>query len=403
MDLGLDRVAAVWQRLGGERPAPVVLTVGGTNGKGSCVALLEAILRAAGYRVGCYTSPHLVRYVERVRIAGEAVAEDVLLEALQRVAAVRADTPLTYFEYGTLAALLCFRREPLDVVVLEVGLGGRLDAVNIIDADAALVAAVGLDHQDWLGPDRESIAFEKAGIYRAGRPAICADPEPPASLVAHADRLGADLRVPGRDFGFRAGDGTWEWHGRAEVRRALPLPALRGRHQLRNAAGVLAMLEAVVDVAPVDQRAVREGLLSARLAGRFDVRRVGETTWILDVAHNPQAAEALALNLGAEFVPGRTRAVLAMLAGKDVAGLVQALDARIDAWYLAAFEDPRALSAQALAAAVREAAPAAEMRVHATLPEALEAVGAASGAGDRVVVLGSFITVGEAMTWLDGA
>lgn len=400
IELGLERVRRVWLRLGAPAPARHVITVGGTNGKGSCVALLEAILGAAGYRVGCYTSPHLQRYAERIRVDTEPLAEAQVLAALQQAAAARRGTPLTYFELGTLAALQLFAAAGLDVAILEVGLGGRLDAVNIVDADAALVATVDLDHQDWLGQDREAIGREKAGIFRTGRPAICGDSEPPRSLVEAAADLGADLYLQGRDFAVRLVGEQWQWRGRRRDRVALPLPSLRGPHQLDNAAAVLAVLEALEATLPVDQRAVREGLLAARLPGRFDVRRVAATTWVLDVAHNPEAARALAANLGAQFVAGRTHAVLGMLRDKDVAGVVRAVADRVDVWHLAGLDDPRGLDTRALADRVRTALPGVQPLLYPDLPGALAAAAAAAGEADRVLVLGSFHTVGSALDWL---
>jgi dihydrofolate synthase/folylpolyglutamate synthase len=404
IELGLERMRRVWERLGGPQPAPLVITVGGTNGKGSCVALLEAILTAAGYRVGCYTSPHLQRYAERVRIAGEPAQEQALLAALQRAADARAGTPLTYFELGTLAAWLLFAAAGLDVAVLEVGLGGRLDAVNLIDADVALVSGIALDHQDWLGPDREAIGREKAGIFRPDRPAICADPDPPQSLLTHARQIGAELRLLGRDFAAEPAGEQWHWRAGARQRLALPLPALRGPHQLRNAAGVLAALDAVAERLPVDQRAVREGLLAARLPGRFQVERVQGTTWVLDVAHNPEAAVALRTNLGMQFVAGRTLAVLGMLGDKDVAGVVAPLRDQVDEWHLAGLDDPRGLTAEALAERLRAAGAPGQQEpslvLHPDPASALAAVAAAAGAADRVLVFGSFVTVGAALDWL---
>jgi dihydrofolate synthase/folylpolyglutamate synthase len=404
IELGLERMRQVWERLGRPQPAPLVITVGGTNGKGSCVALLEAILTAAGYRVGCYTSPHLQRYAERVRIAGVPVADQPMLAALQHTADARAGTPLTYFELGTLAALQLFAAAALDVAILEVGLGGRLDAVNLVDADAALVSSIALDHQDWLGPDREAIGREKAGIFRAGRPAVCADPDPPQSLLAYASEVGAELRVQGRDFAAERSGEQWHWRSATRRRLALPLPALRGPHQLRNAAAVLAVLDALAARLPVDQGAVREGLLAARLPGRFQVEAVDGTTWVLDVAHNPEAAAALRENLGAQFVAGRTLAVLGMLRDKDVGGVVAPLLDQVDEWHLAGLDDPRGLSAAALAerlerarAAERGAAP---VMLHPDPASALEAVRAATAAADRVLVFGSFVTVGAALDWL---
>jgi dihydrofolate synthase/folylpolyglutamate synthase len=400
IELGLDRVRKVWQGLGSLRPAPRLITVGGTNGKGSCAALLEAILRAAGYRVGCYTSPHLVRYAERVRVDGAPVEDARLLAALQRVAAVRAGTPLTYFELGTLAAFEIFAAAGLDVAVLEVGLGGRLDAVNVVDPDAALVMTVALDHQDWLGADRESIGREKAAIFRTGLPAVCGDGDPPRSLLAHARGIGADLWLRGRDFTFERTAECWDWRGRHAQRRSLPLPILRGPHQLDNAAAVLATLESVAAALPVDQRAVREGLLSVRLGGRFEVRRIDQVEWVLDVAHNTQAAGALRANLAVQRVPGQTLAVLAMLAGKDVAGVASALQGAVDFWHLASLDDPRGLPGDRLAAGLRDSVSAARLALHPDVPAALQAAAAAARPGDRILVFGSFVTVGEALRWL---
>ena len=396
IELGLERVHQVWNALGAPAPARTVISVAGTNGKGSVVAYCDAMLRAAGYRVGSYTSPHLQRYNERIHIDGAEATDQALCEAFTAIDAARGDIPLTYFEFGTLAALWLFAREGLDAAVLEVGLGGRLDAVNLIDPDLAMVTSIDLDHQDWLGDDREAIGFEKAGIFRAAIPAICGDPQPPASLLAHAAAIDAPLQCVGRDFSaLRRGD-HWDFEGPAGSRRGLPLPAMRGAHQLANAATALAGLATVADRLPLDQRAVREGLLAAQVAGRMEVLP-GDPLWLLDVGHNPHAARALAATLADQFVPGRTYAVLAMLADKDPAGVVQALADRVDHWLLAGLDGPRAMTAAQLQARL----PAGlDTECCDDVEAALARAGSLAGKGDRVVVLGSFHTVGKARAWL---
>lgn len=402
IELGLERVGAVAKRLQVIPPAPVIITVGGTNGKGSSVAFLEAILRNAGYRVGTYTSPHVLRYAERIKVDGVAVEETAILEALHQVRALQGDSSLTYFELGTLAALALLKQATLDVALLEVGLGGRLDAVNVVDPDVALVTTVDLDHQAWLGADREAIGFEKAGIFRGGRIGVYGDIDPPDSLIAHAARIGAILWQRGRDFSVAAvSEQQWHWRGIHRDRWSLPMPALQGAHQLHNAAAVLAVLEACAAVLPVSQKQIAAGLLGAELPGRFDVRRLGEVNWVLDVAHNHQAAQALRRTLSEQTVPGRTFAVLGTLSGKDVASMVATLADQIHGWHLAAPEDARALAVDELAAEVARAATGVECRAYPCVERALEAVAAIATQGDRVLVFGSFITVGEAIRWLN--
>ncbi|HZV54412.1 MAG TPA: folylpolyglutamate synthase/dihydrofolate synthase family protein, partial [Rhodocyclaceae bacterium] len=289
IDLGLDRVRSVSQALGQRQTCPVIL-VGGTNGKGSTCAMLERILLCAGYRVGLYTSPHLLRYNERVRIDGRAVGDDALCEGFARVEAARVsrgDTSLTYFEFGTLCAWEVFADQPLDVIILEVGLGGRLDATNLYEPDVAIVTGVDLDHMDYLGPTREDIGFEKAGIFRAGRPAICGDRQPPQRLLDHAQAIGADLQVLGRNFGCERQEGQWQYWGRHGRRSGLAFPALRGNRQLDNASCVLAALDVLRNRLPVAMQDIRRGLLETELPGRFQVLP-GRPTVVLDVAHNPQ-------------------------------------------------------------------------------------------------------------------
>lgn len=397
IDLGLERVAMVLRRLHPAQPPFAVVTVGGTNGKGSTVAMLEAILRAGGYRVGAYTSPHLLRYNERVRLDGRAVNDTVLCEAFERIDQARGDISLTYFEFGTLAALDIFWRSLVDVAILEVGMGGRLDAVNVLDADVALVTTVDIDHAQWLGGTREAIGFEKAGIYRSGRPAIYGSPDAPQSLLNHAASLGTRLYRYGQDFGAEAVAEGWRWWGGGHERRALPLPALRGRSQLQNAAGVLMALEAVSERLPLDQAQIRAGLLAVQLPGRFQVQP-GEVTRILDVAHNPQAAGELAANLAAMPCAGRTLAVVGMLADKDMAGALGRLRESVDHWYAGALAVPRGAATAQLVQALGAAGVAeACITACADVPAALAQAQGEAKAGDRIVVFGSFYTVAEAL------
>jgi len=391
IELGLDRVRRVKDALGLDPAFPLVV-VGGTNGKGSTCAYLEAILGAAGYKTGLYTSPHLVRYNERVRIAGREVDDVDLVAGFEKIDAARGDISLTYFEFGTLGAMAQFVDAGVDVAILEVGLGGRLDAVNVFDAEAAIVTSVDLDHMDYLGDTREQIGFEKAGIYRAGRPAICADPAPPANLLDHARRIGADLRCVERDFSAQREGDQWAYRGQTVVWPALPLPAMAGAFQLRNAAAALAALEAMRDRLPVSEAAIRQGLEQARAAGRFQrIARAPDV--ILDVAHNPEAARALAATLREQPVAGRTLAVVGMLADKDAAGVFAALRGEIDAWWTCTPDSPRAQDAGALAAALHAHAGGAPISVQTDVNTALAEAQNAAREGDRILVFGSFYTV----------
>ena len=393
--LGLERVSLVARSLG-ITPAFAIITVGGTNGKGSCCAMLEAILLHAGYRVGCYTSPHLLRYNERVRVGGEEAPDDALCRAFERIEAARGGTTLTYFEFGTLAAMLTFAAAGVEVAILEVGLGGRLDAVNTFDADCALVASVDLDHQDYLGDTREAIGFEKAGIFRAGRPAICADVEPPASLVAHAREIGADLMVIDRDFGYVAEAQQWRYWGPAGKRHGLPYPALRGAFQLGNAAACLTALDSLRARLPVTAQDLRSGLLQAQVAGRFEVLP-GRPLVILDVAHNPHAARALAANLASMPPGGRTLAVFAMLKDKDIGGVVSAVKPHISAWFVAAAGGARGASAEELAAQLTRAGVSAPVVQFGDVATAWRAACESAADNDKIIVFGSFLTVAAVM------
>lgn len=390
IELGLERVREVLQRLHPEPAPQVFITVGGTNGKGSCVAFLDAILRAAGYTVGAYTSPHLLRYNERIRINGAAVDDATLCQTFARIDAARADISLTYFEFGTLAALELFRQANVAVALLEVGLGGRLDAVNCVDADAALVTSIDLDHTEWLGPDRDPIGYEKAGIYRPGRPAICADPHPPAGLLDQARKMGTHLQLVGRDYAFARTDQGWRWWNNTLQFDDLPLPTLVGDHQLGNAAAALATLISLADRLPVNAAAIRTGLAMARIPGRFEIFP-GTVEWILDVAHNPHAARALAANLRERPCTGQTLAIVGLLADKDAEGVIAALTEVVDGWYTVTLDGPRGRTATELAIVLQAVGIQA-----ATCPDALAACRSAKRAakpGDRIVVFGSFHTV----------
>lgn len=394
IDLGLERPGNVLRAMGLESPQYTVITVAGTNGKGSSVAMLESILLAAGYRVGCYTSPHLLRYNERIRINGKPVADAAICEAFERIDQARRDTSLTYFEFGTLAAFELFAHAELDVAVLEVGLGGRLDAVNLLDADVALVTAIDVDHAAWLGDDREAIGREKAGIFRAGHPAVCSDPHPPRSLLEHATELGAPISLLGRDFRYRQDGEYWSWLG-ARALMPLPLPALRGQFQLQNAAGVVQVLELLSGRLPVSLQHLRQGLLAVNLPGRFQILP-GEVPLIVDVAHNPQAAASLATNLKQMPLAGKTRAVVAMLADKDLAAVVRELIPVVDNWYVAGLNVWRGCDAAALATVV-EAQSNTAPRVFESVDDALQQARGEAQAGDRIVVFGSFYTVAAAL------
>lgn len=400
IELGLDRVRAVWQRMGAPAPARRVITVGGTNGKGSTVALLEAMLRAAGLRVGAFTSPHLLAYNERVRIDGADADDAALIGAFERIEAARGDTPLTYFEFGTLAALDLFARaDPdrggLDVALLEVGLGGRLDAVNIIDADVAVITTVDLDHMDWLGPDRDSIGREKAGIARAGRPVIVGELDPPAGLLDALAARAARVERAGMDFSTERHATGWHWRHRDGSAMALPDPALAAPVQFANAATAVAALHALfagdAALAPRDLfAAIEAGLRAVRVPARLQSLG-GDPPLIVDVGHNPQAARALAEWLQAQ-PPTRVHAVYGALADKDVAGVIAALGARIQHWHLAGLQHatPRGLTAAALGAILQQTLPQAAFDTHADVAAALAAARAAAGLGDCILAFGSF-------------
>lgn len=398
--LGLDRVRAVWERM--DRPqAPINIIVGGTNGKGSTCAMLESILHSAGFKTGFNSSPHLLRYNERVRL-GKIEASDTQLVASfvaiehARVA-IEPIVPLTYFEFATLSALWLFEQEQVDVAILEVGLGGRLDAVNIIDADVSVVVSVDLDHQSYLGDTREKIGLEKAHIYRDGRVALFADTNPPQSLLDHALNIKADLRLLNRDFGFQCMDAQWQFFGQESARHSLPFPALRGAYQLKNASAALAALEALQDRLPVSQGHVKRGLLEVEWPGRMQVLP-GRPVVVLDVAHNPHAARALDDALATMGFHQNTFAVFGMLKDKDIDSIIDILKDRIDFWFIAGLEvvaGERGAPAQLLASKLEAHGLAGKYAQHLNIAGAYAAARDRAGDNDRILVFGSFHTVAE--------
>jgi dihydrofolate synthase/folylpolyglutamate synthase len=401
VDLGLERCARVARRMGlAGLPMPVV-TVAGTNGKGSCVAYLASILESAGHGVAAYTSPCLRRYNESLRLLGQEVEDGELIAAFENVEQARDGVALTFFEFRTLAVLDIIRRSRASVALLEVGLGGRLDAVNLLDADVAVVTSVDLDHTDWLGPDRESIGLEKAGIFRRGRPAVCGDPDPPASLVEHARTVGAHLHVVGREFRWRPDGRGWSWQGPAADHRRLPPPGMDGPWQHGNAAAAMMALQLLEPSLSVDAAALRRGLADAWLPGRQQIL-AGPVERLIDVAHNGQAARALAMTLAARPSVARTFAVFAMLADKDVTAVAGALDGLVDEWHTATLSGPRGQTGECLAEGLRRQFPRHPVTAHGDVAAAWRAAMGAARRGDRVVAFGSFLTAREVLSIENG-
>lgn len=398
IELGLERAAAVWSRLHpGPAPFPVV-TIAGTNGKGSCATMLESIYLAAGYRTACYTSPHLLSYNERIRLNGLAIDDASLCASFERVDQARKKSTLTYFELGTLAALDLFLRAQPDLAILEIGLGGRLDAVNILDPDVSVVTTIGLDHTEWLGESLDEIATEKAGIFRPSRPAVVGHRLPSPALVERAEALGCDLFVLGRDFDWEGEGPDWHWTGPESVQAGLPALALRGLFQRDNAATALMALSCLHPRLPVSIRHLRLGLRQARLDGRFQILP-GEVTWILDVAHNAQSAEALAANLSAFDCPGRLLAVLGILKDKNPRAIAGPLAGQVDAWYLGQSPDPRAMSTLDLRAGMADIAAQGDPSACGDIAGALRAAAENARPGDCILAFGSFTTVEAALRW----
>jgi len=397
VDLGLDRCARVAARMRLDASPMPVVTVAGTNGKGSCVAYLASILERAGYSVAAYTSPFLARYNESIRVGAREVEDGELIAAFERVEQAREDVALTFFEFRTLAAMDIIRRSSAAVALLEVGLGGRLDAVNLLDADVAVVTSVDLDHMDWLGPDRESIGREKAGIFREHRPAVCADPNPPVSLVEHARNLGADLHTVGREYAWHHDGPTWSWRGHDRAYKELPAPGMHGEFQYGNAAAALMALALLGPRFDVDAAAVREGIANAWLPGRQQIIP-GTVERLVDVAHNGEAARALAATLRSRPAARRTHAVFAVLADKDPTVVAGALDGVIDEWHTATLPGPRAERGEHLARVLRKQFPGHPVTVHGDVAGAWRAALSAARRGDRVVAFGSFLTAREVLS-----
>ncbi len=402
IDMGLDRVRAVAARMAMTRPAPLVVTVTGTNGKGSTCAFIASLLNAQGLKIGSYSSPHLLRYNERVLLSGREASDAELCEAFAVVEAARGEISLTYFEMGTLAAFWLFERAGLDAVVLEVGLGGRLDAVNIVDADLAVITNIGLDHADWLGNSRESVAYEKAGILREGKPALCGDLDPPQPLLDHANSLSAPLLLRGRDFDLAMGAGDWHWRGVDAAGaplelHGLPLLTL----PMENAA--LALQAYAMLGLPWDPARLARALLQTRVVGRLDSRQVlwngRRIALLLDVGHNPHAAAFLAQRLEQRPVVGTRRAVFGLLADKDLTGVLDALAPSISDWAVAPLPTPRTQSATQLAQALLERG--ASLSEYATIEQALDAQCARAESVDEILVFGSFYCVAAALEWLE--
>jgi len=397
IELGLERVQHVWEQLCPMPDLPGIITIAGTNGKGSCAMMLESIYHHAGYRTGSYTSPHLLKYNERIRLQCQPVDDQQLCHAFEAVDQARAETSLTYFEFGTLAALFCFMQSGLDVIILETGLGGRLDAVNIINSDVALLTSVALDHQDWLGDDRETIGYEKAGIFRAGKPAVCAENNPPQSVLDYADSIGALCLRQEKDFGYQIQEHAWLWHGQQQTRTALPMPALRGDVQLQNASAVLAVIEALDEGLPVQQAAVRQGLLDLELPGRFQVI-AGDIPLILDVAHNPAAVDELVKSLNTYRCQGQIHLVLGMLKDKDVGGVIERLSPLVSSCYLVPVTAARGLDVMELAR-IAESHGMQYCQTCSSISQGIQEALAHARPGDSVLITGSFYTVAAALQY----
>ena len=401
IDMGLDRVRAVKERMGLAFACPVVM-VAGTNGKGSTCAMLESVLLHAGYRVGLYIKPHFLDFNERARINGEMASDEALVEAFDYVEVQRGDISLTYFEFTTLAIMHLLSKAGIDVAILEVGLGGRLDAVNVIDADVAIVTSIDIDHADYLGDTRDAIGYEKAGIFRAGKTAICSDPVPPSTLVKHAADIGADLWLIGRDFNYQGDQQQWSWGGRNMRRNSLAYPALRGANQLLNASAALAALEALRMQLPAGAQEVRTGLALVELPGRFQVL-AGRPTTVLDVAHNPHASATLAQNLGNMGFHRYTYAVFGIMEDKDIDGVLAPMAGLIDHWCIADLPSPRSAERAELAQKLEALRPAGakegDFSVTAFADPGAAFANAVSRAeeNDRIVVFGSFYTVAGVM------
>lgn len=394
IDLGLARVAGVYHQLNPSRKKPLTITVAGTNGKGSCVAFLEAIYRAEGYKVGAYTSPHILRYNERIRIDGQPVDDALICEAFARIDAARGDTSLSYFEFGTLAALSIFADANLDIQLLEVGLGGRLDAVNIVDPDVALVTTIALDHVDWLGHTEAAIGREKAGIFRTGVAAVIGDAHAPDSVIEVATQIGARALQMGKAFTYQKRAGSWDWQTADSRITDLPVPAFKGEHQYRNASAVIMAVQALQPLLTVNDDSIRQGLRQARLQGRFQ-QIDGPIPVLLDVGHNPQAVQTLIDYLRDYFPTVKIHAVFAMMRDKDIAAVLDMMRERVAFWYLAPLNNPRAASPEQLAAYFQQQGMDNFQSGFADFTEAFFAARQNAQPDELILIFGSFFLVAE--------
>ena len=395
IDLTLERIKIVIERLNLDISFPI-LTVGGTNGKGSTCSILESIYREAGYKVACYTSPHFLNFNERIKIQTLAVSDEVICEAFSRIESAREGVTLTYFEYGTIAAMIIFSEAHVDVAILEVGLGGRLDAVNVFDADCAIVTTVDLDHMDYLGHTREAIGFEKAGIYRTEKTSICGDFDPPQSLIKHAELIHADLKIIGKDFGYEAHHDSFDFLIDSTFVMNLPLPKLQGDFQLANATNALMAVKAMEDKLPLTEISIQKGITLTLLPGRFqEVKKM--PSLILDVAHNPQAARSLSHNLKTHVVPGKTIAVFSILKDKDIFGVINVLNLDIDDWFIAEIQNERAASIETISNTIQKINPSAHIETFKNIQEAYQFASKEVRRNDRIIVFGSFFTVADIM------
>lgn len=400
IDLGLERAADVFSKLNPDYLKPVTVTVAGTNGKGSCVAYLEAIYRAQGYRVGAYTSPHILKYNERIKIDGQPVDDEAICAAFTRIEAVRGDVTLSYFEFGTLAALDLFARSKVDVQLLEVGLGGRLDAVNIIDPDVSLISSIGIDHTDWLGPTREAIGREKAGIFRAATPAVVGDPDPPFSIFQTAESKKARLYCIGRDFWYGKYGPKWNWSAGRQQCLHLPEPALKGEHQYRNASSVLLAVSLLQDRLPVSDASIRAGLAATRLSGRFQLID-GDIPILLDVGHNPQAVGTLAEYLHDRFPGRRIHAIFSMMKDKDIAGVLEIMNPFVHDWFFAPLANPRSVTEPVIREIFLKNSISRLSFGFKDFSAAFAAARQHSRKGDLLLVFGSFLLVSDCLTELN--
>jgi dihydrofolate synthase/folylpolyglutamate synthase len=396
IDLGLERVDHVFSALNPNRIKPLTITVAGTNGKGSCVAYLEAIYKTQGYRVGAYTSPHILKYNERIKIDGQAVSDELICAAFERIEAVRGDISLSYFEFGTLAALDIFWRSGVAVQVLEVGLGGRLDAVNIVDPDVALISSIGIDHVYWLGDTREAIGREKAGIFRTQTPAIVSDLHPPDSVLEIAADKQAQLFCIGKNFGYRKHTLGWDWFCGDQRLTQLPEPALKGEHQYRNASAAILATELLAERLPVEGASIRSGLENVQLAGRFQLI-VGEIPVLLDVGHNPEAAKTLVDYLTATFPNNRIHAIFSMMKDKDIAGVVHVIQPVIDRWFFAPLANSRAATEDVMRDVFAQSSVTAVSFGHSGFSDAFNAAKNQAQLGDLLLVFGSFFLVSDCL------